>query len=107
MENVIDAEECAALAAMGHEIIQSPRDGSNDWDWRQGESLEKRAYRIVQCGVDQCFPWIVNSRFRAWAARFGAAKTFAQGRGPPKRLLLNPPSRRPVRQALCLRFRQS
>lgn len=73
VENVIDAEECAALAAMGQEIIQGPRDGTNDWDWRQGEPLEKRAYRIVQCGVDQRFPWIVNSRFRGWAARFGAA----------------------------------
>lgn len=73
VEDAIDAEECAALVAMGEAIIRGPRDGANDWDWRHGEPLDSRAYRIVQCAVDQRFPWVAASRFRAWAARFGGA----------------------------------
>ncbi|MGH8179270.1 MAG: phytanoyl-CoA dioxygenase family protein [Steroidobacter sp.] len=71
--NVIDEEERRALVELGDEMIQRPRAGANDWDWRRGESLENRAFRIVQSGVDQHFPWLRSSRFRAWAARFGAA----------------------------------
>lgn len=73
VENVIDAEELAALVAMGNEIIEGPRDGAKDWDWRHGEPLDQRAYRIVQVGVDQRYPWITTSRFRTWAASFGSA----------------------------------
>jgi phytanoyl-CoA hydroxylase len=73
VENAIDAEELAALVAMGDEIIQGPRDGAKDWDWRHGEPLDRRAYRIVQTGVDKRFPWVAASRFRTWAARFGSA----------------------------------
>lgn len=73
VENVIDAEERAALVTMGDEIIRGPRDEANDWDWRHGEPLDKRAYRIVQSGVDKRFPWITTSRLRDWAGRFGAA----------------------------------
>jgi phytanoyl-CoA hydroxylase len=73
VEDAIDPTECEALVAMGEEIIQGPRDAAKDWDWRRGEPLEQRAFRIVQTGVDRCFPWVVTSRFRAWAARFGGA----------------------------------
>lgn len=71
--NVIDEEESRALAELGEDMIRRPHEGANDWDWRRGESLDQRAFRIVQSGVDQHFPWLRSSRFRAWAARFGAA----------------------------------
>jgi phytanoyl-CoA hydroxylase len=70
---VIDAEESHALARLGEEMVRRPREGTNDWDWRRGESIDQRAYRIVQSGVDHLFPWLRGSRFRAWAAQFGAA----------------------------------
>jgi phytanoyl-CoA hydroxylase len=72
VENVIDAEEGAALLAMGREIVTSPLEGAKDWDWRRGEPLDQRAFRIVQTRVDPRFPWIRTSRFRTWCARFGA-----------------------------------
>ncbi|MGQ0835015.1 MAG: phytanoyl-CoA dioxygenase family protein [Gammaproteobacteria bacterium] len=72
VSDAIDEEEREALLAMGHEMIRLPRDKANDWDWRRGEPLDKRAYRIVQSGVDHAFPWLRESRFRSWAARFGA-----------------------------------
>lgn len=73
VKDVIDAQESQAFLEMGREIVQRPPEGANDWDWRRGESLEQRAYRIVQSGVDHFFPWVTQSRFRAWAAGFGAA----------------------------------
>jgi ectoine hydroxylase-related dioxygenase (phytanoyl-CoA dioxygenase family) len=73
VKDVIDEEEQAALVILGDEMIRRPRDGANDWDWRQGEPLDKRAWRIVQSAVDPLLPWLRKSRFRAWAAVFGAA----------------------------------
>lgn len=73
IRGVIDPEESAALAAMGAEMTRRPDDWGKDWDWRRGEPLDQRAYRIVQSGVDRLFPWLPESRFRAWAARFGGA----------------------------------
>ncbi len=69
----IDAEERAALRKMGDEMMRRPRDQANDWDWRKGEALGERQFRIVQSGVDKLYPWIAVSRFRQWAARFGGA----------------------------------
>ena len=72
VENAIDPQELAALVRMGHEMIERPLDPkAKDWDWRRGEPLEKRAYRIVQSAVDRHYPWLVTSRFRTWAAQFG------------------------------------
>lgn len=71
VRDAIDADESRALLEMGQEMVRRPRDGANDWDWRRDEPLEKREWRIVQAGVDKVFPWIVTSRFRTWAARFG------------------------------------
>ena len=71
--DVIDAQERMAFRELGQAIIQLPRDGVNDWDWRRDEPLDQRVFRIVQSGVDKVFPWVVVSRFRAWAARFSAA----------------------------------
>lgn len=71
VKDAIDAQGRGALLEMGQEMIRLPRENVKDWDWRRGEPLEKRAYRIVQSRVDRLFPWIVTSRFRAWAARFG------------------------------------
>jgi phytanoyl-CoA hydroxylase len=73
VENAIDEEERAALLQMGQELIALPRDAANDWDWRRGERRDARAFRIVQSSVDRSFPWIVTSRFRTWAARFGGS----------------------------------
>ncbi len=69
----IDAEEGAALRRMGDEMMRRPKDQANDWDWRRGEALAERQFRIVQSGVDSHYPWLAASRFRAWAARFGGA----------------------------------
>lgn len=71
--DAIDPPERAALGEMGEEMIRRPFDTAKDWDWRRGEPLEQRAYRIVQSGVDRFYPWLQTSRFRSWAARFGAA----------------------------------
>ncbi|HEY0687349.1 MAG TPA: phytanoyl-CoA dioxygenase family protein [Steroidobacter sp.] len=73
VEAAIDAEESAALVELGHQMVRRPREDANDWDWRRGESIENRSFRIVQSGVDRHFPWLQTSRFRAWAAWFGAA----------------------------------
>lgn len=73
VKDVIDEEERAAFRELGQAMIRLPRETGNDWDWRRDEPLDKRAFRIVQCGVDKFFPWVVESRFRAWAARFSAA----------------------------------
>lgn len=73
VKDVIDAQEGAAFLQMGEQIVRRPPEGANDWDWRRGEALDQRAYRIVQSGVDRFYPWVVQSRFRAWAARFAAA----------------------------------
>ena len=71
--NAIDAEERKAFRELGQAMIRMPRDAINDWDWRRDEPLEQREFRIVQSGVDKFFPWVVESRFRNWAARFSAA----------------------------------
>lgn len=71
--DVIDPDEGRAFLQMAQDLAQGPREGANDWDWRRGESLDKRVYRIVQSGVDRFFPWVTQSRFRAWAAAFGGA----------------------------------
>ena len=73
VKGVIDAEEAQAFLRMAQELAVGPREAANDWDWRRGESLENRVYRIVQSGVDRHYPWVRQSRFRAWAAAFGAA----------------------------------
>ena len=57
VRNAIDAQELHALVQMGEELIRSPPDPkANDWDWRRGEPLEKRVWRIVQSGVDSKYP---------------------------------------------------
>ena len=73
VKDVIAEEERAAFRELGQAMIRLPRETGNDWDWRRDEPLDKRAFRIVQSGVDKFFPWVVESRFRAWAARFSAA----------------------------------
>ena len=71
--DAIDAQERAAFRELGQAMIRLPRDGAKDWDWRRGEPLEQREFRIVQSGVDKHFPWVAQSRLRAWAVRFSAA----------------------------------
>lgn len=73
VRDVIDPAEQRALAEMGTEMIARPADWGKDWDWRRGEALDRRAFRIVQSGVDRHFPWLPASRFRDWAGRFGGA----------------------------------
>jgi phytanoyl-CoA hydroxylase len=73
VKNVIDPEEGQAFLHMAQQLAVGPPDGANDWDWRRGEALDKRVYRIVQSGVDRFYPWVTQSRFRSWAAAFGAA----------------------------------
>lgn len=73
VEDAINPMEFEALARMGAEMVHRPQEWANDWDWRQGETLEKRAFRIVQCGVDHLYPWLTTSTFRAWASHFGSA----------------------------------
>ena len=73
VEDVIAPDERAALRRMGEEMVGRPRDHARDWDWRRDEPLEGRQFRIVQSPVDRDYPWLVESRFRAWAAAFGAA----------------------------------
>lgn len=73
VDDVIDADEQALLSELGDEMIRRPRDDANDWDWRQNEALDQRAWRIVQSAVDPLFPWLQESRFRSWAAAFGSA----------------------------------
>lgn len=72
VQGAISSQELETLASMGSEMIGRPDDWANDWDWRRGEPLEKRAFRIVQCGVDHLYPWLRTSPFRLWATRFGA-----------------------------------
>lgn len=72
VQDAIDPQELDALTRMGQEMIERPRDEkTKDWDWRKGEALEQRVYRIVQSSVDRFYPWLTTSRFRVWAARFG------------------------------------
>lgn len=73
VRDAIGEAEQAALRDLGDEMIRRPRDGTNDWDWRQGEPLDQRAWRIVQSAVDPLFPWLRESQFRSWAAAFGSA----------------------------------
>jgi phytanoyl-CoA hydroxylase len=72
VKDAIDKDEREALLAMGQEMIRRPREGAKDWDWRRGEPLDQRAYRILQSRVDPFFPWLPKSRFRSWAAGFSA-----------------------------------
>jgi ectoine hydroxylase-related dioxygenase (phytanoyl-CoA dioxygenase family) len=73
VRDAIDPDEEQALVAMGTEMIGRPAEWRKDWDWRRGEPLDQRAFRIVQSGVDRLFPWLPQSRFRHWAGRFGGA----------------------------------
>jgi hypothetical protein len=73
VRGAIDPSELRALAEMGAEMIARPHDWGKDWDWRRGEALDRRAFRIVQSGVDRHFPWLATSRFRRWAGLFGGA----------------------------------
>lgn len=78
VRDAIDPAEQQALSQMGAEMIARPADWGKDWDWRRGEPLDQRAFRIVQSGVDRHYPWLPQSRFRRWAGRFGGA---LMGRG--------------------------
>lgn len=73
VRDAIDPGELQALVDMGAEMIGRPADWGKDWDWRRGEPLDQRAFRIVQSGVDRHFPWLPVSRFRRWSTRFGGA----------------------------------
>jgi len=72
VENAVDPQELAALSETGLEIVRRRHSLAKDWDWRRGEALDNRVFRIVQCKVTEHFPWVVESRFRAWAAQFAA-----------------------------------
>ncbi|HEX7848659.1 MAG TPA: hypothetical protein VF485_02895, partial [Sphingomonas sp.] len=66
VRDAVDPLEQKALAELGAEMIGRPADWGKDWDWRRGEPLDERAFRIVQSGVDRLFPWLPQSRFRRW-----------------------------------------
>jgi len=72
VEDAMDADDLSALIGMSQEIIRRKHELAKDWDWRRGEELGKCAFRIVQCGVTANFPWVMQSRFRCWAAAFTA-----------------------------------
>ncbi|MGH7143139.1 MAG: phytanoyl-CoA dioxygenase family protein [Planctomycetota bacterium] len=47
-------------------ILENRETHAKDWDWRQGEALDKRQFRIVQCGVTPLFPDLKESAFHGW-----------------------------------------
>lgn len=73
VEQAMAREDLALLADVSEEIIRRRYEWARDWDWRRGETLEGRAYRIVQSGVTKHFPWVEQARFRLWSAAFSAA----------------------------------
>ncbi|MBI3832286.1 MAG: phytanoyl-CoA dioxygenase family protein [Planctomycetes bacterium] len=73
VEDAMDAQDLSALIATSQEIIRRRHELARDWDWRRGEDLRQRVFRIVQCGVTANYPWVAESRFRKWAAGFSAS----------------------------------
>jgi ectoine hydroxylase-related dioxygenase (phytanoyl-CoA dioxygenase family) len=93
VRDAIDPLEQKALAELGAEMIGRPADWGKDWDWRRGEALDERAFRIVQSGVDRLFPWLPQSRFRRWASHFGGALMGRQMEFWYEQFLAKPPGR--------------
>ncbi|HEY3237114.1 MAG TPA: phytanoyl-CoA dioxygenase family protein [Polyangiaceae bacterium] len=73
IENAIDEQEQHALRELGEQVVLRRAEVARDWDWRRGEALDQRAYRIVQSGVGHLFPWLRESRFRLWCTEFSSA----------------------------------
>ena len=61
------------LQNVSRELIAQKESLAKDWDWRKGEELKSRTFRIVQCGVTGRFEWVRESPFRLWSTRFSSA----------------------------------
>ena len=45
---------------------------AKDWDWRQGEDVKDRQFRIVQSRVHRFFPEILDPPFHRWMQMFSS-----------------------------------
>lgn len=73
VENAISESALEDLRGVARDIISQKESVARDWDWRKGEALESRTFRIVQSGVSGRFPWVQQSPFRLWATKFSSA----------------------------------
>src|SRR3954469_16605021 len=72
VENAISESALEDLRSVARDIIAQKESVAKDWDWRRGEALGSRTFRIVQSGVSGRFPWVLQSPFRLWATRFSS-----------------------------------
>lgn len=73
LRDVVPAADREDLIDKARYILEHREQHAADWDWRQGESLEKRQFRIVQCGVTPLFPQLRESAFHRWLEQAASA----------------------------------
>jgi hypothetical protein len=64
--DVVPPEDVRLLEAIAVDIVARRERVAKDWDWRAGEALADRAWRIVQCGVSDLHPELARGRWRRW-----------------------------------------
>lgn len=66
LPQVVPAADRRDLLTKVEYILDHREQHAYDWDWRQGEPLDRRQFRIVQCGVTRLFPGLRQSAFHTW-----------------------------------------
>jgi phytanoyl-CoA hydroxylase len=70
VENAIPEDELTRLNDAASEILRRKHELARDWDWRKGQNLSERTFRIVQCFFSNHFEWAKEAPFRTWATRY-------------------------------------
>src|SRR5690242_6999750 len=73
VEDAMPPQALEDLQNVARELIAQKESLAKDWDWRKGEELASRTFRIVQCGVTGRYEWVRESPFRLWSTRFSSA----------------------------------
>lgn len=81
LRDVVPTADRRDLLTKVEYILDHREQHASDWDWRKGEALDRRQFRIVQCGVTGLFPELRQSPFHAWlettaSALMGQSMTF-------------------------------
>jgi hypothetical protein len=73
VHDVLPAEDLRRLEELALRLVADRERIASDWDWREGEPVDGRAFRIVQtCPTVVAPEVVVGSAWREWATRAAA-----------------------------------
>jgi hypothetical protein len=91
IEDALRPEDLRQLEAIAVALVRDRERIAADWDWRAGEPLAGRAFRIVQTCIASWHPELAQTAWRAWCTRAASALLGAPVEFWYDQLLAKPP----------------